>query len=89
MVGLVVEERFGATRDELAKLLARDGIETRTFFCPMNQQPFLVADPAFEPPPCPVADALWERGLYLPSGPTLTESDLDRVCDAVLAARRR
>ena len=38
---IVVEDEFGLTRDELAAASRSAGVETRTFFCPMNLQPFL------------------------------------------------
>ncbi|MFZ9882698.1 MAG: DUF6576 domain-containing protein, partial [Phycisphaerales bacterium] len=33
--------------------------------------------------PCPVADSLWERGLYLPSDHRLTSAELDRILDKI------
>ena len=56
-----------AERDELMGSLREAGIESRTFFCPMNLQPFLREQPGFRDVPCPVAERLWETGLYLPS----------------------
>ena len=41
MYGVVVSEEFPLTRDELMAYLAEQEIESRTFFCPMNMQPFL------------------------------------------------
>ncbi|KAA0253154.1 DegT/DnrJ/EryC1/StrS family aminotransferase [Acidobacteria bacterium ACD] len=89
MYGVVVEPEFGLGRDELAAFLRAEGIETRTFFCPMNQQPCLRRLPGFRAEPCPVADRLWETGLYLPSSPGLSESSIDRVADAIGEARKR
>src|SRR5205823_1390464 len=37
MYAVVVTPEFGMTRDELGKVLRAEGIDTRTFFCPMNQ----------------------------------------------------
>ena len=68
MYAVAVRPEFGISRDQLAERLAAQGIETRTFFCPMNQQPCLTERPGFRPGKCPVADRLWETGLYLPSG---------------------
>jgi perosamine synthetase len=87
MYAVVVTPELGITRDELTARLASKGIETRTFFCPMNQQPCLLEIPEFRPVPCPVADELWRTGLYLPSAYTLTDDELDQVRDAILAAR--
>ena len=82
-----MEAAFGPRRDELARRLEADGIETRTFFCPMNQQPCLQRVAGFRPTPCPVADRLWENGLYLPSSLTLTAEQIQGIADRVRAAR--
>jgi perosamine synthetase len=88
MFGIVVTPQFGISRDALVAELAEDGVETRTFFCPMNQQPCLQkAGRAM--PQCPVADQLWDRGLYLPSSLDLSEQTIELVCDRVAHAARR
>ena len=89
MVALVVEPAFGLGRDALAAALKGEGIETRTFFCGMHRQPFLTSMPGWRDVPCPVADRLWERGLYLPSASTLTEETVARVADAIRRAPSR
>ncbi len=86
MYAVVVEPEFGRSRDELASDLRSHGIDTRTFFCPLDLQPFLRAVPGFRQEPCPVADRLWETGLYLPSSPNLTDRDLDQIADGVRSA---
>ncbi len=83
MYGVVVQPEFGVTRDQLVAALKRDGIETRTFFCPMNQQPCLQSIPGFRAVPCPVADQLWERGLYLPSTHTLSEETIKHIAASI------
>ena len=88
MYAIVVEPAFGITRDQLAERLAAAGIETRTFFCSMGQQPFLRSQPGFRDVPCPVADRIWQGGLYLPSANKLDASEIERVCSAIKAARR-
>lgn len=87
MYGIVVQPEFGISRDDLAKALADAGIETRTFFCPMNQQPCLQELPGFKPDPCPVADSLWTSGLYLPSTHVLPESSIAYVASVIQDAR--
>lgn len=78
MFGILVRDR--RTRDGLMEFLAAEGIETRTFFLPMNQQPvYKTAEPF------PVADDLGDRGLYLPSSSHLTAEEKDAVVRAVLA----
>ena len=83
MYAITIELEFGLSRDEVARNLADEGIETRTFFCPMNQQPFLRQQEGFRDIPCPVADRLWEKGLYLPSANRLDEPTIARVCHAI------
>lgn len=89
MYGLVVRPEFGTSRDEMARLLRENGIDTRTFFCPMNQQPCLQSQPGFRNVPCPVADRLWETGLYLPSSYTLTEETIKKVADSIATLSER
>jgi perosamine synthetase len=83
MYGIVVKPEYGITRDQLSNELMDKGIETRTFFCPMNQQPCLQNIPGFRPVPCQVADRLWENGLYLPSAYNLSEQTIQGICKAI------
>jgi len=89
MYAIVVKPEFGITRDQLADALLAGGIETRTFFCPMNQQPCLQSLPGFRNVPCPVADRLWETGLYLPSSWNLTEKTIKHISESIQSARQR
>jgi perosamine synthetase len=89
MYGIVVRPDFGLSRDELARCLREDGIESRTFFCPMNQQPCLEGRPGTRPVPCPVADRLWETGLYLPSTHNLSDATIGAIAASVRSAAER
>jgi perosamine synthetase len=86
MYGVVVKPGFGISRDKLTEALNERGIQTRTFFCPMNQQPVLQKMDSFRNVPCPVADSLWENGLYLPSTWNLSDETIDLICEAIAAA---
>jgi perosamine synthetase len=88
MYAIVIKPEFGRTRDELAGLLLEQGIETRTFFCPMNMQPFLRAQKGHRDIACPIAEGLWSDGFYLPSANRLDRPTIARVCEAIAAARR-
>lgn len=83
MYAITVQPEFGASRDKLSAHLLEKGIDTRTFFCPMNQQPCLTGISGFRNVPCPVADGLWETGLYLPSAPSLAEEKIKYICDTI------
>lgn len=86
MYGLVVRPGFGISRDQLTEALAERGIQTRTFFCPMNQQPVLQKLEGFRKISCPVADSLWEDGLYLPSTWNLDEETITFISTAIRQA---
>jgi len=88
MYAVNVRPEFGRTRDELIQSLAKDGVDTRTFFFPMNLQPCFQSQPGFRRTACPVAEELWKTGLYLPSGQTLTEEQIRFVSECVKKAAR-
>lgn len=79
--GILLKDSSIVTRNELMKKLSSVGIETRTFFAPMDIQPVLMKK--YKMDRCPNATTLWERGLYLPSSPTLTEDEVDYIATTV------
>jgi perosamine synthetase len=83
MYAVAVRPESGLRRDAVTESLRAAGVDTRTFFCPMNQQPALRRLPGFRAAACPVADGLWETGFYLPSSTTLTRAEIQRVADAL------
>jgi perosamine synthetase len=83
MYGVVVEPEAGITRDDLQAQLREAGIDTRTFFCPMNLQPALQKQPSYRRIECPVAESLWDTGFYLPSSPTLSEQTIQRIAETI------
>jgi perosamine synthetase len=78
MFGILVRDL--AERDGLMAYLAAHGVETRTFFLPMHQQPVYKSSESF-----PVAEDLGRRGLYLPSSSHLSDRDKDTVITHVRA----
>lgn len=83
MYGVVLAEETGLDAGELARRLAEQGIMTRPFFLGMHEQPVFRQKGWFEGESYPVAERIARQGLYLPSGMTLTEAQIDRVCAAV------
>lgn len=55
------------------------GVDTRRFFFPLNRQPALLKRGLVSGTATPVADSLWERGFYLPSGVGTTDDEVDEV----------
>jgi perosamine synthetase len=82
MVSAVLGENLLISRDYILSELAQLGIETRPFFYPMHTLPIyreLVKGRSF-----PVADRLAARGINLPSSATLSEEDVDFVCNELV-----
>ncbi len=84
MYGIVLKSNFGISRNELMDRLKNDGVDTRTFFYPMNLQPCFQHVPGFRKISNPVAERLWETGLYLPSSCSLTEKNIDFICERII-----
>jgi pyridoxal phosphate-dependent aminotransferase EpsN len=78
--------RFGTDREEIRLALERDQVESRPVWKPMHLQPVFSG--------CRirggrVAEDLFERGLCLPSGSSLTEADRARIVRTVRGICRR
>lgn len=84
MNGLAVDPSvYGRTRDELTKYLLSRGIETRVFFTGMHRQPALLKYGCDGRGRYPASDLLAKNGLYLPSAPTLKESQIRFICKTI------
>jgi perosamine synthetase len=88
MYGVVVEDSFGCSRDDLMRGLTERGVETRTFFVPMHEQTLFHERGLFRNEHYPVASDIGRRGLYLPSSTGLTQEDIAYVVDAVTDVQR-
>ena len=82
---LVDPAGFGRDRDALMAHLDAAGIETRPFFPPVHRQPPYEADARDQGAHLPVSDRLAAQGLNLPTFVAMTQADVNRICDAVLA----
>ena len=77
---LVEPSEFGADSEALRQELERHNIESRRVWKPLHCQP------AFTGTRCrggSVAEWIFARGLNLPSGSALTDTDIDRICGIV------
>jgi perosamine synthetase len=83
MYGLVLDDNVRIDAAEFARRLRAYGVDTRPFFLGMHEQPVLREQGLFEGEAYPVSERLARRGLYVPSGLTLTESQIDIVCKAI------
>jgi perosamine synthetase len=83
MYGVVLSDGIDLDAEQLAVKLRERGVATRPFFLGMHEQPVLQERGLFAGESYPVAERLARRGLYLPTGLTLTDDDIGQVCDAV------
>jgi len=81
MYGIIINDEYGINRDEFRKRLAKNGIETRTFFIPMHLQPIYYKK--YKGQKYPHAEELCRRGLYLPSSTKLTKKDINYIVDVI------
>ena len=83
MYGAVLHDDIPFDAVEFAKRLRARGVDTRPLFLGMHEQPVLNERRLFAGERYPVTERLARRGLYLPSGLTLTEAQIDEVAGAV------
>ena len=76
----VEPEEAGFTREDVRLALDADNIESRPLWKPMHLQPVFKDAPFYGNG---TSERLFEIGLCLPSGPTLTDEDVERVTKVV------
>lgn len=79
---------YGCTRDELVARLDAEGIETRPFFIPLNTLPPFREGALGRGDAVPIAKALGESGLNLPTFGGLSNESQARVISSVRALAR-
>ena len=82
--GLVLDKNIRTDNREVQKLLATEGIGTRTFFWCMHEQPVYREARLFEREMYPNAEYLARKGFYIPSGLALKKEQMDRVIVSVI-----
>jgi len=82
----IAPEAFGADRETVRVALEAENIESRPVWKPMHLQPVFSG---CETIGGKVAEELFDRGLCLPSGSSMSRVDLDRVISVVKAQAKR
>lgn len=77
---LVDPQETGFTYQELSARLTAADIESRPLWKPMHLQPVFAKAPAYVNG---VSEALFAQGLCLPSGPMVTDEDVDRIVEII------
>jgi len=75
------EKTNGVTRENIRLALENANIESRPLWKPMHLQPVFESCPYYGGK---VSETLFDNGLCLPSGSSLTENDLNRVVEVLL-----
>jgi len=83
MYGIVLDDGLPLDAATLGARLNAQGVDSRPFFLGMHEQPVLRELGLFAGETYPVTERLARRGLYLPSGLNLSETEIDQVCLAV------
>lgn len=77
---LINPQEAGFTYQELSARLTAADIESRPLWKPMHLQPVFAKAPAYVNG---VSEALFAQGLCLPSGPMVTDEDVDRIVEII------
>ena len=78
MYCILVEDKFGMSRNDLMMKLEEKGIETRPFFYPMHVMPPYRTDERFL-----VAEEIARNGINLPSAVSLKEEEIKLICNEI------
>lgn len=81
MFTVTLRDGDSATRDEIRRLMAVDGIETRPGFTPLHRLPMYASSD-----PYPVADWISDCGICLPTHARLSDGDVDVVVGSLVSA---
>ena len=80
---LLIDETIPLDANQFSNLLQNYGVQTRPFFLGMHEQPIFKKLNIFKDEYFPVSTMASKKGLYLPSGLTLTGLQIKEVCIAV------
>jgi perosamine synthetase len=82
MVGILLSKKLKNKKNVLQKKLLKKGIDTRSFFMSMNEQPcfkeYKMKKKTY------ISNNLWDNGIYLPSSHNLSEKNIKQICQKVL-----
>ena len=87
---IYLDDSFPITRDALVKKLQEKNIETRNAFVPINKQTVLIEKYGlFKENDCPNANYIMDNGFYLPSGNTISDEEIDFICDEIISLAKK
>jgi perosamine synthetase len=77
MYHVVLRGKWLGKRERVMGFLKENGVETRESFVPFNKQKIFIEKNITKENECPVANLVGENGFYLPSGPVISEEELN------------
>jgi len=83
MYSILIKKKIGINCGKLMEKLRAKGIETRTFFLPLHNQPVFRKLGCASRSCYPVAEDIAARGLYLPSGSGLKKKEIEYICECI------
>ncbi len=79
MFNIILRGKLSGRRGFFMNELKKKGVEAREDFVPFNQQEIFIKQKLTKPNECPVVNSFFKDGLYLPSGPDISERELNYV----------
>lgn len=83
MYGIVINDNFGMSRNDVISELKEQRIDSRPFFVPMHKQKVFLEKKMFSNDYLPVSEYLGSHGLYLPTGTTLTLDNVEVIASVL------
>jgi perosamine synthetase len=83
IVGLLLNKDSKYKVENIMKELGELGIGTRPFFYPMHLQPVFLEMGLFKDEKYPIAEDLYNRGFYIPSGLGISNDDIEKVSEII------
>ena len=81
--GIVLKSELRINAKEVMKKMTNEGIGCRPFFYPMHLQPVFKKYNLFNGQNYPIAENLYERGFYIPSGLSLNKKKISHIADVL------
>lgn len=83
MYGILINDEFGISRNDVIHELKKRGVDSRPFFVPMHKQKIFLEKNMFLHDHLPVSEYLGSHGLYLPTGATLTLDNVEVIASVL------
>jgi len=89
MYSILIDQKFKISRKRFMERLRAKGIETRTFFLPLHNQPIFKKMKYASRKRYPIAEDIARRGLYLPSSSDLKRKEIEYICNCIRKIEKR